>query len=251
MKRKSLLAKTSISHSIFKIKRRDFLAFLGSGTIVSLFGCGQPHSGPSAKAQPTASSQSGCVVSPRQTEGPFFVEEALNRKDIRSDPSTDVVKEGVLLRLKLRVSQVEAAACVPIVGAVVDIWHCDAEGVYSDVGNATGQKFLRGSQTTDAEGLVEFVTVYPGWYPGRAPHVHIKVRGETGSQGYEFASQLYFDEGVSDRIYIQSPYSRRKQRSPKNESDFLYQNGGEQLILNLASAEDGYTGTFDIGLQMA
>ena len=250
-----------------RIKRRQVLSFVGSAAVVSLLGCQREQSISAAPAElssqtvadttvtRTSENLPSCIVSPQQTEGPYFVEEALNRSDIRSDPSNGAVKEGVPLRLVLRVSQVSTGACKPLQGAAVDIWHCDAEGVYSDVRDrgftTVGQKFLRGSQTTNLDGTVEFTTIYPGWYRGRTVHAHFKVRNSTDSQGYEFTSQLYFDDALTDQVYDQAPYSRRGQRDTKNGSDHIYQDGGERLTLQLTSDEEGYTGTFSIGLQMA
>lgn len=252
--------------SASKIKRRQVLSFVSSAAVVSLLGCQREQSISAAPAKlssqtvaettvtETSANLPDCVVSPQQTEGPYFVEEALNRSDIRSDPSDGSVKAGAPLRLVLRVSQVSAGACTPLPGAVVDIWHCDAEGVYSDVRDrgftTVGQKFLRGSQTTDSDGTVEFTTIYPGWYRGRTVHAHFKVRNSTAPQGYEFTSQLSFDDALTDQVYTQAPYSSRGQRDMKNGSDHIYQDGGEQLTLQLTPEKEGYTGTFDIGLQM-
>ncbi|MDZ8052579.1 MAG: hypothetical protein RMX68_029165 [Aulosira sp. ZfuVER01] len=138
----------------------------------------------------------------------------------------------------------------------MDIWHCDALGVYSDVTdrsfNTVGKKFLRGYQVTDAQGNVQFTTIYPGWYQGRTVHIHFKVRTDgTSGQGYEFTSQLYFDDAISDRVYAQAPYASKGQRSQKNADDGIFQDGGEQMLLKLAKNGQGYTATFDVGLQMA
>ena len=254
-----------------RIKRRQVLSFVGSAAVVSLLGCQRERSISAAPAklssQPvanttvdttvaeTSANLPSCIVSPQQTEGPYFVEEALNRSDIRSDPSDGSIKAGVPLRLILRVSQVSAGACTPLQGAVVDIWHCDAEGVYSDVRDrgftTVGQKFLRGSQTTNSDGTVEFTTIYPGWYQGRTVHVHFKVRNSIDPQGYKFTSQLYFDDALSDQVYAQAPYNSKGQRDMRNGNDHIYQDGGEQLTLQLTPDKAGYTGTFNIGLQMA
>ena len=253
--------------SIPRIKRREVLGFIGSAAVVTLLGCQREQSTAAASAEPvlqkvadiaaetTAVDLPACIVSPQQTEGPYFVEEALNRSDIRADPSDGSVKAGVPLRLKLRVSEVSADACSPLKGAVVDLWHCDAGGVYSDVTDrgfsTVGQKFLRGSQTTDADGTVEFITIYPGWYRGRAVHAHFKIRNNTDPQGYEFTSQLYFDDALTDQVHAQALYSSQGQRDMRNGRDRIYQDGGEQLTLQLTKAKEGYTGTLDIGLEIA
>jgi protocatechuate 3,4-dioxygenase beta subunit len=247
--------------SSLSLKRRDALGFIGGSLMVSLLGCFRK---PSASAElsstvaqtPTgAVGQPACTVRPQQTEGPYFVDEGLNRSDIRADPTTGAVKPGVPLALQFRVSQVGANACVPLAGAVVDVWHCDATGAYSDVAdrnaNTLGQKFLRGSQTTKADGTVEFTTIYPGWYPGRTAHIHFKIRGATAAnQSYEFTSQLYFDDAVSDRIYAQAPYNARGDRTTNNQNDGIFRSSGDQLMLSLTQTGEGYTGRFEIGLEL-
>jgi protocatechuate 3,4-dioxygenase beta subunit len=115
-----------------------------------------------------------------------------------------------------------------------------------------GQKFLRGYQVTDSEGRAEFLTIYPGWYLGRTVHIHFKIRTADMSQpNYEFTSQLYFDDALTDRVYAQLPYSDRGQRNQRNAQDGIFRSGGEQLILQLAEAGEGYEGLFDIGLELA
>ena len=146
------------------LTRREALALLGTAG-AALLATRAPWV---SAAEPALA----CVASPEQTEGPYFVDERLNRSDIRSDPSDGSVREGLPLTLSLVVSSVAAGKCAPLAGAMVDVWHCDAAGVYSDVqdpGFSTdGHDFLRGYQLTDADGRATFTTVYPGWYAGRA-----------------------------------------------------------------------------------
>lgn len=204
-----------------------------------------------------------CIVRPEQTEGPYFVDEALNRSDIRSDRSEGSIKAGVPLQLRFRVSQIHETDCEPLAGAIVDIWHCDAAGVYSDVSesrfNTVGQKFLRGYQVTDANGTARFLTIYPGWYLGRTVHIHFKIRTDSATvqaatpasaQSYEFTSQLYFDDAITDRVHAQEPYASQGQRPLKNEQDGIFHYAGDQLLLSLSQAGQGYAATFDIGLEM-
>jgi len=158
-----------------------------------------------------------CVVRPEQTEGPYFVDERLNRSDIRSDPADDLVKPGTPLNLAVVISRMNAGACQPVVGAQVDVWHCDALGRYSDVDDPSfstlGQKFLRGYQLTDARGEAKFLTIYPGWYPGRTVHIHIKVRtAPEATRGYVFTSQMYFPDRLTDDVQAQPPYAGKGQR---------------------------------------
>jgi protocatechuate 3,4-dioxygenase beta subunit len=199
-----------------------------------------------------AQAPAGCVVRPQQTEGPYFVDERLNRGDIRSEPATGIVKPGAPLEIVFRVSDGSGGRCVPLGNATVDVWHCDAQGAYSDVRDSAndtqGQRFLRGYQLTDAAGIARFSTIYPGWYEGRAVHVHFKIRtAPIAGRGREFTSQLYFDEALTEQVHAQTPYVRRGRRVP-NERDGLFRRGGRDLVLAVAKAAAGYTGTFDIAL---
>ena len=121
------------------------------------------------------------------TPGPYYVDEKLERSDIRSDPTDGTVKQGALLLLTLNVSRIAKDGCAPLEGAIVDVWHCDAEGVYSDAVDpkyfdTTGKKFLRGYQRTDGNGVAKFTTIYPGWYPQRTPHIHYKIRSPASAE---------------------------------------------------------------------
>jgi len=196
-----------------------------------------------------------CVVRPEQTEGPYFVDERLNRSDIRSDPTDGRIRPGTPLALTLAISRLGAGDCQPLAGAQVDIWHCDALGVYSDVKdpgfNTIGQKFFRGYQITDARGEAKFLTIYPGWYEGRTVHIHVKVRtAPQAGRSFEFTSQMYFDDGLSNRVYADAPYATKGNRSARNEDDRIFRRGGDQLMLAPTATADGYAATFAIGLQL-
>ncbi len=260
------------------LSRRDALKLFGVASVAALAACApgassapQPTSAPQATdtSQPaaaaTASPQAtqaaaatvigtlpSCIVRPALTEGPYFVDEKLNRSDIRPDPSDGSVRDGLPLELTFLVSQINGN-CAPLAGAIVDIWHCDAAGVYSDVNdprvNTQGKKFLRGHQVTDAGGVAKFVTIYPGWYPGRAVHIHFKIRAGANPV-YDFTSQLFFDDALSDQVYTRPPYAGRGERNPRNAGDGIYRNSGSQLLLNLTPTAEGYASTFDIGLNI-
>ena len=230
------------------LTRREALALLGTAGVAMLAG----RSPWSSAAEPALA----CVASPAQTEGPYFVDERLNRSDIRSDPADGSVREGVPLTLKLVISSVTDGKCAPLTGAAVDIWHCDAAGAYSgtdDPGFSTrGKKFLRGYQVTDAGGGVRFTTIYPGWYDGRTVHIHFKVRGSSGAKrAYEFTSQLYFDDAFSDRVFVRNPYARRSKRTVRNGGDGLFRDGGSRLILPVVESDAGYAANFNVGLRLA
>jgi len=259
-----------------KLNRREMLGLIGAAGVIAVVGCGdddQPggststpteSSGGTATASATQAATSSatplpvsCVITPDLTEGPYFVDERLNRSDIRSDPADGSVKEGVPLRIGLTVSDVNGEACTPINGALVDMWHCDAEGAYSDVSgagqaNTTGQKFLRGYQVTDENGQVEFLTIFPGWYSGRAVHIHFKVRTEPDSQqGYEFTSQFFFEEATTEAVYARAPYESRGSPNVSNASDNIFGQSGGELTLQLVEDGDGYAGTFHVGVNVA
>lgn len=249
------------------VTRREAIILLGAAGASIVTGCSTGASSAAASNQAsdasnpqTANASSGgapqgCVVRPAQTEGPYFVDEKLNRSDIRSDPSDGSVRPGTPLELTFVVSQLGRGTCTPVAGAVVDVWHCDAAGVYSDVQDPSfdtrGKKYLRGYQVTDAAGRAKFATIYPGWYQGRAVHIHFSVRTNPGAAaGHQFTSQIYFDEAVNDKVFTQPPYSTSSQRM-RNERDGIFRNGGSQLIVPVTPAGSGYAGTFDLALDIA
>jgi protocatechuate 3,4-dioxygenase beta subunit len=248
------------------LTRREILGLLGgSALIVACAPIGAPTV-PSATAAastgaPIATGSASvavlpsCIVRPALTEGPYFVDEKLDRSDIRSDPSTNTFKPGIPLALTFVVSRVTGSACAALAGATVDVWHCDALGVYSDAtdptfGNTKGTKFLRGYQMTDANGIAKFTTIWPGWYQGRAVHVHFKIRTSAANGKIsDFTSQLFFDEAMNDQIFAQAPYAQKGAAGRlRNEGDGIFQGSGGKLTLVPTKSSDGYTATFDIGL---
>jgi protocatechuate 3,4-dioxygenase beta subunit len=198
---------------------------------------------------------------PQQTEGPYFVEGMPKRSDIRSDPSDGLVQQGVPLRLILHVYDVDNGSCVPLNGSRVDIWHANSKGVYSGVNDqsTTGKKFLRGYQVTDDNGTVRFITIYPGWYQGRAIHIHVKVHTFEGlEKSLEWTSQFYFNNSINAQVHTQPPYSNHGPPDMTNEQDGIYtgasvdglvhSNSGKDLMLNLTKDGQSYLGTFNIVL---
>jgi protocatechuate 3,4-dioxygenase beta subunit len=254
------------------LSRREILGLLGGSAILAACGSvSAPSTYRSASAAATtAAGRTGvvtstglgtgvvvfpsCVVRPALTEGPYFVDEKLNRSDIRSEPSTNAVKPGVLLGLTFLVSRVSGTSCTALASATVDVWHCDALGVYSDAtdpsfGSTKGTKFLRGYQTTDAGGKAAFTTIWPGWYQGRATHIHFKVRAAAANgQVSEFTSQLFFDETLNDQVYALAPYSQKSGTRLRNTGDGIFQQSGGKLTITPLKTADGYAATFDIGL---
>ena len=191
------------------------------------------------------------MLSPAKTEGPYFVDEKLNRADIRVDPTDGSVQAGIPLQLTIRAFDSDRG-CAPVQGATIDVWHANAQGSYSDVAqNGTaGKKYLRGFQKTDASGAVKFTTIYPGWYQGRTIHIHFKVRLFDGSsETYEFTSQIFFDEQVNNTVMSQAAYNRGRTRDTLNANDNVYGSDGAQLIASTTGAPAaGYAAVFDVGL---
>ena len=190
-----------------------------------------------------------------QTEGPYWVEENLNRSDIRTDPSDGSTRPGVLLNLKVNVVNESSSTCVPLAGAKVDIWHCDAGGIYSDesANNSKGKKFLRGYQVTDDNGAVNFVTVYPGWYSGRTVHIHFRIRTYSGiTQVGEFVAQIFFDDTLTDTIFKNAPYSSRPNRDTRNTNDMVLTGtrNGAIVYADVTQTSTGYAATATIGVNM-
>ena len=226
-----------------KIDRRRMIALFGAAGATTILG------GVNEAAAAT------CLATPAQTEGPYFVEENLNRADIRSDPATGAIKPGVLLTIKMTVSLSTNTACALLPGARVEIWHCDAGGLYSDVAqnNTRNQEFLRGYQITDENGVVNFTTIYPGWYMGRAVHIHFKVRTYSGETRLdEFTSQFFFDETLTDTVHAQAPYNTRGRRDTLNSTDGIFRGtqNNERLLATVTRTELGYAAGLDVAVNL-
>jgi protocatechuate 3,4-dioxygenase beta subunit len=188
---------------------------------------------------------------PEQEEGPFYVDIEKVRED------TVEGQEGVPLDLRIRV--IDHGKCEPIVGAACDIWLCNASGVYSDESSeqTVGQTYLRGVQFTDSEGWAEFKTIYPGHYAGRATHVHIKVHiggkrtAKTYSGGHVcHTGQVFFHEGVSDKVYELSPYEESTvARVPNSQDRVFSQQGGKYSMPKLSgNVGSGIEATLALGV---
>lgn len=154
-----------------------------------------------------------CSLAPSQTEGPYYLNLNLLRTNITEG------KPGLPMKLVLRV--VEAATCNPIPNAAVDVWHADHLGVYSGVAQqgTVGLTYLRGVQFTNAGGIVRFDSIFPGWYPGRTTHIHVKVRPTATT---ELTSQLYFGDALANRVYLLQPYASHGPKNTLNAQDGIY-----------------------------
>jgi protocatechuate 3,4-dioxygenase beta subunit len=180
-----------------------------------------------------------CVLIPEQTEGPYYLAGEKVRRNITEG------RPGA--RLLLHTTVLDVATCKPIPGAIVDVWHADASGVYSGFGSgASSRTFMRGLQRTNAGGVATFQTVYPGWYTGRTVHVHVKVHvgGNVAHTG-----QLYFPDSVTDTVYRKPPYTSRPNRDTRNASDFVFANGGKNSMLAVrGDGRGGYVASIAMGI---
>jgi len=204
------------------------------------------------------------TATPSETEGPYWVDEQLNRADLALDPSDNSVQLGFPLVLNVTVSQLVDGAAVPVPGAVVDLWHCNATGIYSDTAaqRTTGRKFLRGYQVSDAKGFVQYLTVYPGWYSGRAVHIHARVRlygADQTTPTTNFTTQFFFDDNTTDQVHQLAPYNERGARDTRNSADSIYNTpdcitaatAGSETNLNLTSDTTHAVGAFNVLLDLS
>ena len=177
-----------------------------------------------------------CVLAPELTEGPYYLPNEAVRRDITEG------KPGTPLRLHVTV--VGTSSCKPLKSAAVDIWHADASGVYSGVAGNSGT-FLRGVQKTDRNGLAVFDTIYPGWYQGRAVHIHVKVHvgGNVVHTG-----QLFFPDALTDQVYKAAPYRARGNPDVADAADSIYRNGGSRSLLHPVKSGSGYLASMVMGV---
>lgn len=165
-----------------------------------------------------------------QDEGPYHLEGAPFRADLVED------RTGVPLELTVALRWADST---PVVGATVDVWHCDALGRYSGFsspGPADGEHFLRGRQLTDRDGRCRFRTIYPGWYGGRTVHIHLIA--DLGD--HRLTSQLFFPESMSDDVLSRPPYAARPDRDTRNAGDEIFAHHGNETVLTITADGDGY-----------
>lgn len=240
--------------------RRHLLRTLGSASAVLAAGCASSATDPSATSSSstgtngtstsgTATTSGACVVSPSETGGPYpdrtgmIGNSAFDRRDIREG------KSGLPLTLVLTLVNV-SSACSPVANASVEIWQCDADGHYSEYSQAgfdgTGQTFLRGVQTIDAGGQVTFTTIYPGWYAGRATHIHVEVFVSGRSVK---TTQIAFPESVTAAVYRSGVYAAKGQNTTSNASDNVFSDGVSNELASLAGdTVNGYTAALTVGV---
>jgi len=180
-----------------------------------------------------------CVLTPEMTEGPYYLTGEPERRDVTEG------KAGTPLRLQLTVA--DASKCLPIPGAVVEIWHADAQGAYSGFGaGASNHTFLRGSQVTDANGVATFDTIYPGWYQGRATHIHVEVTINGVSRK---VTQMAFPETVNNTVHTSGVYSSRGNNPMSNSSDGIFSDSlSSEIVTPTGDPNSGYAATFQVGI---
>lgn len=176
-------------------------------------------------APPPSPAAGSCIQTFAQDEGPFFVEQRPMRSDLTAGSSNIAAMDGIPLDVNFTVYAVRGTACTPLEGVQVDIWSADTAGLYSGlcIQGTEGDDSLRGYQFTDADGVVQFRTVFPGWYQGRTIHFHVKLRLASGStQLLDFTTQLYVADDITDRVMAAPPYNSRGARSTTNATDALF-----------------------------
>jgi protocatechuate 3,4-dioxygenase beta subunit len=238
-----------------------------TASLTAVYGGNSTYAASTSSAVSVAVTVSGssCGASTNAvTEGPYWVDDTAsgyNRSDIRSDIAGTNTQSGVLFTLNIYVYDTEKS-CVAMQNVQVDVWHCDATGVYSGIqsstnGNGvdyTSQSWLRGYQLTDSAGLVSFTTIVPGWYTGRTTHIHIRFRStyDTSSDGSTNTAQLFFDQTFINNLNTSvSPYSTHGSNSVTNAGDSIYNAEGGTTVLSLSgSASAGYTATFTVYLPL-
>jgi protocatechuate 3,4-dioxygenase beta subunit len=206
------------------LTRRRVLRWAGAlGLALVVPGCSDDDASEESAGTTTAPTTTArttspdCVLTPELTEGPYYLDLDLMRSDITEG------RPGLAYELAFKV--VDAESCEPIEDAIVDVWHCDADGVYSGVQGDDGT-FLRGVQVADGTGTATFHTIFPGWYQGRAVHIHLKVI----QGGQTRTGQLFFDEQTLEAVYALEPYSERGPADVSNDSDGIFEESGSTVV---------------------
>lgn len=238
-----------------EMNRRQLLELLAAAGAGALIGCGAGTS----TATPTTTLSSGsasCVLSPALTVGPYFVDERVKRSDPTTGTSDSNVTDATPLALAITVQQYNSSRCSTLSGAQVDIWHPDAGGKYSDESSegTTGERYLRGYQVTDQNGLVSFKTIFPGWYSGRTVHIHVMVRqfDSAGNQTFEWETQFFFDPTLTNQIMATAPYNTRDTPDTSNSQDDIYSQSSGKTLLTLTRTSEGtgYSAATTLGVQI-
>ena len=228
------------------IERRQALKAIGGAGLGFAFGCGgataaSPLAPSAPTPTPTGTPTAACAVTPTETLGPFPSLTDLVRSDIRE------TRAGTVLTLTIKVVNANSS-CAPVANASVEIWHVDAAGNYSEYGSQAGQTYLRGIQTTNTSGEVTFTTIYPGWYQGRATHIHLEV---TIAGRSVKATQFAFPEAVNNAVHGSGVYASRGNNPLSNLSDGIFADSlSSELVTPVGSPTSGYAATFQVGISV-
>lgn len=226
-----------------KIGRREAIGVMSAASAALAFGCGDSPTGPSGTSTTpaTTGTNAACAVTPTETIGPYPSLADLFRSDIREG------KSGTLLTLTIKVVNT-TAACAAVPAADVEIWHVDAAGNYSQYGTQAAQTYLRGIQTTNASGEVTFTTIYPGWYQGRATHIHVEVTMGGVSRK---VTQIAFPETVNNAVHTTGVYASRGTNPMANAADGIFADSlASELVTPVGDAATGYTATFQVAIAL-
>ena len=223
------------------LTRREALGAVGAAGVAVVWGCGDTPTTPSStvEAATTTSTNAACTVTPTETVGPYPSLVDLFRSDIREG------KSGTLLTLTIRVVNT-ASGCAAVPNANVEIWHVDAAGDYSQYGTQTTQTFLRGIQTTNGNGEVTFTTIYPGWYQGRATHIHVEVT--MGGRSVK-VTQVAFPETINNAVHTSGVYASRGSNPISNLSDGIFADSlSSEIVTPTGGVNSGYAATFQVAI---
>ena len=229
--------------------RREAIGVIGAAAGAALaFGCSDSSTSPSTTTSTASTTittagttNAACAVTPQETRGPYPSLTDLIRSDIRES------KSGTVLTLTIKVVNVNAS-CAAVSGANVEIWQCDAAGNYSEYGTQTAQTYLRGIQTSNSNGEVTFTTIYPGWYQGRATHIHVEV---TIGGVSKKATQIAFPESVNNTVYATGVYASRGANPMSNASDGIFADSlSSELVTPAGTPAAGYAASFQVGLSV-
>jgi len=223
------------------LTRREALGAVGAAGVAIAWGCGDTPTSPSSTVEvaTATSTNAACAVTPTETVGPYPSLVDLFRSDIREG------KSGTLLALTIRVVNA-ANGCTAVPDANVEIWHVDAAGNYSQYGTQTTQTYLRGIQTTNSNGEVTFTTIFPGWYQGRATHIHVEVT--MGGRSVK-VTQIAFPETVNNSVHTSGVYASRGTNPIANLSDGIFADSlSSEIVTPTGSVSGGYNATFQVAI---
>lgn len=223
-----------------QLDRRELISLLGFASAAPAFGCGGSTASPTSPGGATSSSSNAsCAVTPTETIGPYPSHESLIRSDIREG------KSGTPLTLTITVVS-SSSNCAPIAGANVGVWQCDATGNYSEYGTQTTQTYLRGIQTTDANGQATFTTIYPGWYQGRATHIHVEVVRNGSSVK---VTQIAFPESTNAAVYATGAYASRGSNPTANTADDIFRDSISSEVASVSgNSASALAATFTVAI---